>query len=104
MMSPLLTTSWRESSNASAMAEMSTSVPLPLISRSRPAPLACPPEMRRNSLALYYLTPPRPGVPERSKALYVAAPGEPDTPELQRLRKLRSQRRLEPSDLVAVDA
>ena len=66
-----------------------------------PAPLACPPDARRNSLALYYLTPPRPGAPERRKARYVATPGEPHDPELERLRTLREQRRLEHSDVVA---
>ena len=66
-----------------------------------PTPIACPEHVRRESIALYYLTPPRPGAPPRSKALYVAAPGDlPDT-NLDRLRMLRSQRRLEPSDLEA---
>ena len=64
-----------------------------------PEPLTCPAGVSRNSLALYYLTPPRARARRRSKALYVPTPGAPDSPELQRLRELRSQRRLEPSDL-----
>lgn len=69
-----------------------------------PRPLACPEHWRRNSLALYYLTPPRPDAPPRSKAMYVAAPGEPNSEELERLRALRAVRRLEPADLVAAPA
>ena len=65
-----------------------------------PSALTCPPEMRRNSLALYYLTPPRPHAPERSKARYVATPGDPPSAELERLRAVRAVRRLEPEDLV----
>ena len=65
-----------------------------------PAPLACPPDARRNSLALYYLTPARAHAPERYKALYVATPGAPADPRLERLRAVRAARRLEPSDLV----
>jgi hypothetical protein len=64
-----------------------------------PRPLACPEAVRRTSLALYYLTPPRPCAPPRSKALYVAAPGEAHDIELERLRALRATRRLEPADL-----
>lgn len=65
-----------------------------------PAPLECPEDAERRSLALYYLTPPRTSAPRRSKALYVAAPDEADSPELERLRALRSVRRLEPEDLI----
>lgn len=59
-----------------------------------PKPLGCPPARRRDSLALYYLTPPRPGAPERSKALYVAAPGDARDEALDRLRTVRARRRL----------
>jgi len=65
-----------------------------------PRPLACPPGDHRNSIALYYLTPPRHDAPARSKALYVAAPGEPYNAELERLRTLRAIRRLQPADLL----
>ena len=67
-----------------------------------PSPIACPDDWRRNSLALYYLTPPRPEAPKRSKALYVAAPGQPHDPELERLRHIRATRRLEPADFESV--
>ena len=67
-----------------------------------PSPLACPPEARRNSIALYYLTPPREGAPTRSKALYVPTPGALDTPELARLREIRAERRLCPEDVAPV--
>jgi hypothetical protein len=64
-----------------------------------PAPLACPPGAERRSLALYYLTPPRPAAPARSKAFYVATPGEADSAQLAELRALRAVRRLEAADL-----
>ena len=67
-----------------------------------PSPITCPDDWRRNSLALYYLTPPRPEAPKRSKALYVAAPGQPHDPELERLRHIRATRRLEPADFESV--
>lgn len=68
-----------------------------------PAPLRCPPGIRRNSIALYYLTPPRPDAPLRSKALYVPTPGKPDTPQLARLRAIRSERRLNSEDLDGIE-
>jgi hypothetical protein len=67
-----------------------------------PEPLTCPPEVRRNSLALYYLTPPRPAASRRSKVLYVAGPEEAPTSELRRLRELRTKRRLVPEDYAAL--
>lgn len=63
-----------------------------------PAPIASPPHLARNSLALYYLTPARAEASRRSKALYVAAPGEPPSAELDRLRALRAERRLTRED------
>jgi len=67
-----------------------------------PAPLCCPADARRNSVALYYLTPPRPDAPKRSKALYVPTPGEPHSEELTRLRTIRSERRLCAEDVTDV--
>mmetsp|Transcript_39999 Transcript_39999/g.80180 ORF Transcript_39999/g.80180 Transcript_39999/m.80180 type:complete len:227 (-) Transcript_39999:148-828(-) len=67
-----------------------------------PAPLCCPPNVRRNSIALYYLTLPRSNAPTRSKALYVPTPGEPYTPELATLRAIRSERRLTREDLLTI--
>lgn len=66
-----------------------------------PRPLSCPDNEQRRSLALYYLTPPRPHAPSRSKALYVPAPGDPADPALDALRAIRSVRRLEASDVAA---
>eukprot|EP00964_Phaeocystis_antarctica_P024316 scaffold13633_cov64-Phaeocystis_antarctica.AAC.4 len=66
----------------------------------------CPADTARRSIALYYLTPPRAAASARSKALFVAAPGaahDDYTPlhdaELERLRQLRSHRRLCADDL-----
>jgi len=71
-----------------------------------PEPIQCPAETARRSIALYYLTPPRAAASARSKALFVAAPGaahDDYTPlhdeELERLRQLRSHRRLCADDL-----
>ena len=67
-----------------------------------PRPLTCPSDVRRNSLALYYLTPPRPGAPTRSKALYVPQPGEPRDARMDRLREIRAKRRLDAADLLVL--
>mmetsp|Transcript_24937 Transcript_24937/g.63504 ORF Transcript_24937/g.63504 Transcript_24937/m.63504 type:complete len:349 (-) Transcript_24937:71-1117(-) len=69
-----------------------------------PTPLACPPSARRNSLALYYLTPPRAEAPARFKALYVPPPGQAHDPLMARLRAIRAERRLYESDLVGIRA
>jgi hypothetical protein len=55
-----------------------------------PEPLACPPDRARKSLALYYLTPPRPGATERFKARFVKRPSDPDDPELEQFRRRRA--------------
>ena len=71
-----------------------------------PEPIRCPANTARRSIALYYLTPPRAAAPARSKALFVAAPGAAQDgyspahdEELERLRLLRSHRRLRADDL-----
>ena len=64
-----------------------------------PTPLTSPPEVRRNSLALYYLTPPRVGAATHSKALYVPQPDEPHDPRMARLRAVRAERRLNSFDV-----
>lgn len=69
-----------------------------------PQPLTCPAGVVRRSLALYYLTPPRTTAARRHKALYVATPGEPHNPTLERLRQLRSTRRLQREDWVEAEA
>tara|TARA_B110001452_G_scaffold78343_1_gene63879 strand:- start:205 stop:1083 length:879 start_codon:yes stop_codon:yes gene_type:complete len=63
-----------------------------------PDPIRCPASMARQSIALYYLTPPRNGASSRSKALFVATPGDEPDDELEHLRQLRAERRLVPSD------
>jgi hypothetical protein len=68
-----------------------------------PAPLTCPVDTPRRSLALYYLTPPRADTPARAKAMYVATPGVVDSETLRRLRALRSERRLETADWAPAD-
>jgi hypothetical protein len=61
-----------------------------------PEPLACPPDRARKSLALYYLTPPRPGATERFKARFVRRPSDPDDPELESFRRRRADPQLAP--------
>ena len=65
-----------------------------------PQPTTSPEGVERRSIALYYLTPPRPLAPLRSKALYVACPGQEDDPKLDELRAIRSQRRLVAADFM----
>ena len=61
-------------------------------------PTTSPVGVERRSIALYYLSPPRPFAPARYKAMYVPTPGLPDDPALDELRAIRSQRRLVSSD------
>ena len=63
-----------------------------------PDPIRCPTSMARQSIALYYLTPPRKGASSRCKALFVASPGDEPDDGLERLRQLRAERRLVSSD------
>ena len=69
-----------------------------------PRPITPPASVERRSIALYYLTPPRPTAPDRPKATYVATPGDAPDARLDELRALRSVRRLEPADYADVDA
>jgi hypothetical protein len=55
-----------------------------------PEPLACPPNWARRSIALYYLTEPRPGVTERYRARFVARPQDPKDEALEEFRRQRS--------------
>lgn len=61
-----------------------------------PEPLACPPDQARKSLALYYLSAPRPGATERFKARFVKRPSDPDDPELEAFRVRRADPRSAP--------
>lgn len=68
-----------------------------------PDPLRCPEHEARKSLAIYYVTNPRPGLSERGaarpKARFVGRPGDPPDEALDRLREVRRYRRLTPEDL-----
>jgi len=55
-----------------------------------PDPLNCPEEVSRNSIALYYLTEPRPNSSSRQRALFVARPQDNKSQELEDFRKKRS--------------
>ena len=56
-----------------------------------PEPLTCPPNICRQSLALYYLTEPRASAASRSRAKFVARPGDDHDEELEKIRELRAQ-------------
>jgi hypothetical protein len=55
-----------------------------------PDALRCPVGQTRKSLAVYYLTDPRPEAIKRYRARFVARPGDSMDPELEKLRRLRS--------------
>lgn len=65
-----------------------------------PDPIDCPQEITRNSLACYYLSPPRLGVVNRPKAQFVARPTDAPSELLDRLREIRKVRRIENDDLI----
>jgi Rps23 Pro-64 3,4-dihydroxylase Tpa1-like proline 4-hydroxylase len=64
-----------------------------------PTPMRAPPLTYRKSLAIYYLTDPRPEATHRYKAQFVAQPGQPVTPMLKRLFEIRPSRLISPEDL-----
>jgi Rps23 Pro-64 3,4-dihydroxylase Tpa1-like proline 4-hydroxylase len=55
-----------------------------------PDPLVCPENQSRKSLAVYYLTEPRPNVKERYRALFVARPSDDKSIEMEKFRELRA--------------
>jgi len=55
-----------------------------------PDALRCPEGQTRKSLAVYYLTDPRPEAIKRYRARFVARPGDSMDPQLEELRRLRS--------------
>lgn len=55
-----------------------------------PDPLTCPANVCRKSIALYYLTEPRPETTARQRAKFVARPGDPYDAELEKIRQLRA--------------
>jgi len=64
-----------------------------------PELIQCPPERSRNSLAVYYVTPPREGVTTRPKAKFYVNPAERGDERLKRLLEIRTQRRITKEDL-----
>jgi len=65
-----------------------------------PQPLACPDGMYRRSLAIYYVSPPRPSATKRYKAEFVPLPHQPVNDSLRRLYEIRKHRLITPQDLV----
>lgn len=55
-----------------------------------PDPLTSPEGVTRNSIALYYLTKPRPNASTRPRALFVARPQDDKSQEIEDFRKKRS--------------
>lgn len=63
-----------------------------------PDPLTCPADVVRRSMAIYYVTQPRPEATPRLKARFAARPSDAPDPEMDRLRAIRVHRRLTPED------
>ncbi len=55
-----------------------------------PDPITCPDSAARKSIALYYLTAPRPEATERYRARFVARPQDDKSPEMEAFRAKRS--------------
>lgn len=64
-----------------------------------PRPISCPESEGRKSLALYYVSPPRPLATHRVKAQFRPLPGEVLDKNMLELYEIRSHRRIERSDL-----
>jgi hypothetical protein len=64
-----------------------------------PTPITCPPTTGRRSLAIYYVSPLRPGSQHRKKATYRPLPDQPVDERMSKLYAIREERRIEPSDL-----
>lgn len=64
-----------------------------------PFPLKCPADMYRRSLAIYYVSEPRPEAVKRYKAEFFPHPKQNVCDKLRRLYKVRKDRRIEPEDL-----
>jgi len=56
-----------------------------------PEPVRCPQGINRNSIAAYYLCDPRPGAPDRGKALFAPYGDQSNDPEILELIRRRSQ-------------
>ena len=55
-----------------------------------PEPIECPEHVTRNSLAVYYLSEPRPSAPERGKALFAPYKEQAEDPEILALIEKRA--------------
>lgn len=64
-----------------------------------PYPIACPTGLGRQSLAIYYVSDPRPFATPRKKAKFVGVPGEEETEGMAALRDIRPSRRLTEEDV-----
>lgn len=54
----------------------------------------------RQSMAVYYVSDPRPEIVHRPKAKFVGRPSDPKSERLDRLRLIRAERRLTPEDVL----
>ncbi|MBS0620569.1 MAG: 2OG-Fe(II) oxygenase [Verrucomicrobia bacterium] len=61
--------------------------------------LKCPEGVFRQSIAIYYVSPLRAMIPYRHKASYYPRPGDVDDPRMNKLREIRSYRRITPDDI-----
>jgi Rps23 Pro-64 3,4-dihydroxylase Tpa1-like proline 4-hydroxylase len=64
-----------------------------------PAPMLCPEDTGRKSIAIYYVSEPRPDATHRFKAQFRALPWQPIDERLQKLYDIRVTRTLTPEDL-----
>lgn len=67
-----------------------------------PTPIQCPLNEYRKSLAIYYVSDPRPEASKRYKAQYFPLPSQPVSDELRKLYDVRTRRLLTPEDLVTL--
>ena len=65
-----------------------------------PDPIRCPVNEGRKSVAVYYVSNPRPNIVHRPKARFFGRPSDPASDFLERLRLIRVERRITESDLV----
>jgi Rps23 Pro-64 3,4-dihydroxylase Tpa1-like proline 4-hydroxylase len=64
-----------------------------------PFPLKCPTDMHRRSIAIYYVSEPRPETVKRYKAKFFPHPEQKVCDNLRRLYEVRKDRRIEQEDL-----
>lgn len=64
-----------------------------------PTPIKCPDDLGRKSLAIYYVSEPRPNATKRYKAEYRKLPSQPIDDRLEQLYNIRKTRIIEKTDL-----